>query len=369
MSDEKPQGSAGGRARAKKLPASTRSEIARKAAKSRWADDTPKADFTGELQIGELVIPCAVLPDGTRVLSQRGVGKALGRTFGGRNWNKRDEDGGGGMPFYISAPQLIPFIPNDLLLLIEKPALYRHGKGGGVAMGLVATALPQVCNVWLKAREAGKLKDAAHLAVAQRAEILMRGLAEIGIVALVDEATGYQNVRDRDALQEILNAFLRKELAAWAKRFPNEFYDHIYRLRGWTKKSDARGGTHRPQIVAYYTKDIVYHRLAPGIIDELERRNPAENGRRKGRHHQWLTDDVGHPALAQHLYAVITLMRISTSWDQFKQLLDQAHPVRGDTMALPLLESPKPPMITIEASSSEPMPLFGQLTDVVPEKA
>jgi P63C domain len=72
----------------------------------------------------------------------------------------------------------------------------------------------------------------------------------------------------------------------------------------------------------------VYARLAPGIIEELERKNPSENGRRQAKHHQWLTEDVGHPALAQHLHAVITLMKTSTSWNQFKVFLDQAHPKR-----------------------------------------
>jgi hypothetical protein len=45
----------------------------------------------------------------------------------------------------------------------------------------------------------------------------------------------------------------------------------------------------------------------------------------------------GHPALAQHLHAVITLMRVSKKWDQFKIMLDIAHPKRGDTLQLPLM--------------------------------
>lgn len=94
----------------------------------------------------------------------------------------------------------------------------------------------------------------------------------------------------------------------------------------------------RPQVVANYTKDIVYERLLPGILKELEDRNPKdEKGKRKKKHHQWLTEDVAHPALAQHLYAVITLMRVSTTWQQFKGLLNQALPKRGTKINLPLL--------------------------------
>lgn len=367
MSDEVTGRARGGVARAKKLPSDARIAIARKAAQSRWATDYPKADYTGELPIGDLRIPCAVLPDGTRVLSQRGVGRALGRSFGGATWKKTDGDGAGGLPFYINASPLKPFIPNDLLVLLSQPLMYQHGKGGGAAAGLVATALTGVCNVWLSAREAhyrGEIRlNESQLSVALRAEIIMRGLADVGIVGLVDEATGYQEIRDRNALQEILNAFLRKELAAWAKRFPDEFYQQIYRLRGWDRTGR---GSSRPQIVAYYTKDLVYARLAPGIIEELERRNPSEHGRRKSKHHQWLTEDVGHPALAQHLYAVITLMRVSTSWDQFKAFLDAAHPVRGDTLRMPLmLDSPTQPDVT-PANANEPLPLFAQLPDAAP---
>jgi len=120
-------------------------------------------------------------------------------------------------------------------------------------------------------------------------------------VALVDEATGYQEIRDRLALQAILDRFLRKELAAWAKRFPDEFYQQIFRLRGWNWKGMR---VNRPQVVANYTKDFVYERLAPSILKELEARNPKDDGNdRRAKHHQWFTEDVGHPALAQHLYA------------------------------------------------------------------
>ncbi len=64
--------------------------------------------------------------------------------------------------------------------------------------------------------------------IAKAASLLIRGLAYVGIVALVDEATGYQEVRDKRALQSILDKYLRKELAAWAKRFPDEFCKEMF---------------------------------------------------------------------------------------------------------------------------------------------
>jgi P63C domain len=87
----------------------------------------------------------------------------------------------------------------------------------------------------LDARDADKLTE-HQKPIASACDFLIRGLAHIGIIALVDEATGYQEVRDRLALQAILDAYLRKELAAWAKRFPDEFYKQMFRLKGWQWK-------------------------------------------------------------------------------------------------------------------------------------
>ncbi len=332
----------GGRRRAAVLTSEEMSQIASKAARARWG--VPKATHQGVIQLGELAIDCAVLPDGTRVLSERSVGRALGRVRGGAYVPKGEQqrtgepagDGGEKLPFFASAATLRPFIDNDLLVAMTSPIRYQHLTSNNVAHGFAASTLPKVCNVWLRARDAGELSK-PQLAVAQRAEMLMRGLAEVGIVALVDEATGYQEVRDKKALQAILDQFLQKELAAWAKRFPDEFYKEIFRLRGW-KWSTLK----RPGVVAAYTKDLVYARLAPGVMEELERRNPVtDSGRRKARHHQWLSDDVGHPALAQHLHAIIGFMRASDSWDGFKRLVDRAYPKRGSNLELELSTPPK----------------------------
>lgn len=322
----------GGAARAKSLTAEQRSEIAQKAARKRW-DSQQKATHTGELYIGDLVLPCAVLPDGSRVLSQRGVGRALGKTFGGMDFKNSDEEGAGKLPFFIAAKTLIPFISNELLAVVTEPIIYNQN--GVIAHGISAVALPEICEVWLKAREAGVLTK-PQLPVAARAEVIMRGLAQLGITALVDEATGYQEVRDKQALQAILDQFLRKELAAWAKRFPDEFYNQMFRLKGWQRK-DLSSPSRRPGAAGMYTNDIVYDRLAPGILQELETRNPKDaKGNRKGKHHQLLTEDVGHPALAQHVHALIALMRASTSWDQFMLMLNTAFPKKNDTLLLDL---------------------------------
>lgn len=285
----------------------------------------------GTLKLGGTELECAVLEDGTRVLSQRAVSKALSAPSGGAAFKRRAEEGVADLPIFLAYERLKPFISEELSASLRSPIEYIPKHGGRSALGIKAELVPDICDVWLKARDAGILTG-NQIRVAQKADILMRGLAYVGIAALVDEATDYQEIRDKRALEAILDKFLRKEFAAWAKRFPDEFYQEMFRLRGWQWKGMK---VNRPSVVGNYTKDLVYQRLAPGILEELERRNPKDDkGNRKTKHHQWLTEDIGHPALAQHLYATIGFMRASTNWDQFYRMMQRAFPKQNTTMLL-----------------------------------
>ena len=322
----------GGLARAESLSAEQRKEIAAKAARARWEGATPTATHEGALHIGNIEIPCAVLSDGTRVLTQSGFMRALGRARQAKG--RQYYDGDVNLPAFLTAKNLTPFISKELE--VTSSQIEFRTQTGGKAFGYAAELLPSVCGVFLAAERAGVLThNQRH--IAEQAKILVLGLAHVGIAGLVDEATGYQEVRDRRALQAILDRYLQKELAAWAKRFPDEFYKEMFRLKGWPMNPLK---VRRPGVVGKYTTNIVYERLAPGIVEELEKRNPKDDrGYRKGKHHQLLTEDVGHPALAQHLYATIGLMRASADWDSFLRLLDRAFPRKNETLALALDES------------------------------
>lgn len=152
-----------------------------------------KAEHKGELEIGEMTIPCAVLEDGTRVIHESSIIKNLG-SVGGKNYKLRKQSDIGPMPLFLSSKALQPFIygvftEEDLL-----PIIYTTD-GKNRVKSFDATILPKVCEVWLKAREEKKLQ-ALQLPKAMKAEILMRSLARIDITALVDEATGYQYDRE-----------------------------------------------------------------------------------------------------------------------------------------------------------------------------
>ena len=177
-----------------------------------------------------------------------------------------------------------------------------------------------------------------QFAKAKQAELLTRALAKTGIIALIDEATGYEKVRPQNALQAYFEMVIRKELAAWAKRFPDEFYENIYKLKGWKWPGMNKN---RYSVVAHYTNDLVYRRLGTGILDELQAKSPKnDKGQRSNKLHQWLTEDIGHPMLAQHLHAIVMFQRLAIanghSWKRFLLSVDQVIPKRGSTMELPL---------------------------------
>lgn len=328
----------GGKVRALTLSPERRKEIAKKAAESRWNADLPEADFEGDFLIGDKVVSCAVLRDERRIITQATFLKALGRS--------RSPKAGTGvlstvdeLPFFLQANALKPFITNDLKAS-TKPVFFRT-RAGSKGVGYDATLINKVADVYISFRnhalsERGSIPVRYERMIAA-AQAIKNAFADVGVIAMVDEATGYQDVRNRLALQEVFDAVLRKELAAWAKRFPDEFYKQIYRLRGWEWR-----GRHinPPQIVAHYTNDFIYDRIAPGLRKELETRMPkTKNGNKKGRLHQLFTDDIGHPLLAQHVHMVTMFMKAAGSWEEFKTNLDKVSPRQGDNFELPLGDS------------------------------
>lgn len=273
------------------------------------------------LVIGGVEISCYVLDDETRVLSQRGLQTGIGMSAGGGSavGERRINE-------FVDWMKKKGIDTGNLAKVMASPIEFRPGTGGR-AYAYPATLLVDLCKVILEARDAGVLLS-IQKHIAERADILIRGLATVGIIALVDEATGYQKVREQRALATILEKFIAKELQPWTKTFPYEFYEEIYRLRGW----DGPHGHKRTPFIGRITNDIVYDRLGPGILGELRERNPvdAKTGRRKSTHHQWFTPDLGHPKLKEHLSAVMALMRASSDWKKFRNSLEKAFPKEPD---------------------------------------
>jgi hypothetical protein len=308
---------AGGVARAQRLTAEQRSEIAKKAAGVRWAGDHEVREVLAgspdkPLRIGDVEIECYVLDDDTRVITQASMLQALGRHRRAAGADDVDLQ----LPPILQGKAIRPFIPADVVDT-ARPVSFKLPNGGR-ANGYRAELLPVFCEVYLAARAAGALPPNQRRVAAQ-AEILIRGLAHVGIIALVDEATGYQDIRTKDALARILDAFIEKELQPWARTFPPDFYKQMFRLRGVVYDPSS---VKRPQYFGTLTNDVVYARLAPGVLSELKKVK-QKPGHRLFQH---LTANTGYPKLREHLGSIVTLMKLSTDWNDFKLKLEMFHP-------------------------------------------
>lgn len=326
---ETPQ-SKGGKVRAEKLTPEQRHNIASAAAKARWAEASglPKATHTGTLRIGDAEIPCAVLSDGTRLLTQAGFLGALGRSTKPKGRSQQVTDG---LPPFLATKSLKPLITQEIAEATVPVTFVTPS--GGKALGYKAELLPKVCDLFLQARADGLLTT-QQLPLADQSEMLVRALARVGIVALVDEATGFQTERDRDELHRLLSVYLVEERLAWAKRFPDEFYKQVYRLKGWKWPV----GKAKTPLLGHITNDIVYERLPEGVLPKLRELNPTQEDskRRKFKHHQFLSQEVGQPDLRDHILQILPIMRISKDWPTFKRHLDVAFPKVGDQMEIAL---------------------------------
>jgi len=335
MSDS-PQ-SMGGKRRAETLSPEERSEIARRGAAARWAPTeipetgpVPKAIVTGVLRVGN--IPCAVLDDvkNTRVLTQAGFLNVLGRAPTPKS---AGDPVLAKLPAFLRAKNLLPFISNELICSTT-PIVFEAEKGGGQggrSLGFRAQLLPDVCWVYAKAHLARKLVRGQHH-IAEACLRLLEALTNVAIDSLVDEATGFQDIRAKDALIQLLEKYISKEALPWVRTFDAEFYREMFRLHGYTYNPTS---VKRPLIFAKRTEDI-YDRLAPGVREELQRVvKRGKNGRPATKLHQHLTEEEGREHLEKYLSDVKLLMRASANIREFQRLMDRAYPRFGDTLQLP----------------------------------
>ena len=119
------------------------------------------------------------------------------------------------LPIFLDSKVLISVIDNDIL---ELSAPIEYKDKNTTKEGFKAEILPKICELYLKARRKNILNiQQKHLAA--QSEILLSASAKVGITALADEATGYQDIRKKDALKALLDKYLEKEYAKWAKSF------------------------------------------------------------------------------------------------------------------------------------------------------
>lgn len=322
--DHEPTGKAkGGKARAAKMTPEERKEAAKKMAEAKKAKAMlPTVANEGYLRVGDAELEVAVLDNGERVVSAASVFTALGRTRRGNKKHLEDQRFIDGIqtPAFMDAINLIPYINQELKSVISRAEF--KTKSGMIKDGYNAVILPLVGDLYLRAREDGAIKNKEQLAVAQKAEVLVRSLAKVGIIALVDEATGYQKERERDALAKLLEEFIAKEMRPWVSTYPPEFFEQLCRLRNVPFKANMR----RPQYFGHLVNNITYDRMAPELRSALKEER-AKTKRTGAKMHQFLSDGTGYSLLQKRLTGVTTLMQASDTYEEFIELLDRVHPL------------------------------------------
>lgn len=259
--------------------------------------ESPFAKYAGILTLGNKEVEVYVLDTGERVISMRSTLKAIA-----------DRDGGN-LAEYVGIQGLKPFINKDLVLAesIEFNLPENSFKG----KGLSAEKFLAICQAYVDALNAGTLTTDRQKEIAVQCAILLASCAKVGLISLIDEATGYQYERETDALQIKLKAFIADELRDWEKTFPDELWEEFGRLTKW------RGSlTSRPKWWGKIVMETIYQALDPDIASYLKEHKPAP---RHGRnYHQWMTADVGLKALIPHIHQIIGVAKTCETMPEFR---------------------------------------------------
>lgn len=275
------------------------------------------ATHLGILPIGGLQLECYVLEDGRRVFHKRGMAKALGLK----------SEGGNAFMKTLSRKGLGSEIDEKLWENIDNPIIFKS-LGSDPAHGYEAEVLVDVCKAVLRANSAGKLTKSQET-IANQSTVIINALAKVGIIALIDEATGYQSERSPDALRLLVDAYIEKEMREWEKEFPDDYYITLNKVYGsdpYVTRALGSVVINKPQHFGNFTNRFVYGPLENGeALKELQRLNPqvGVKGSRKQRFHQYLKKGYGLEKLREQRQEVLTMLKLSDNIDDFKRLYEK----------------------------------------------
>lgn len=328
MTTNEPTGKAKGAiARANKLSPERRSEIAKKAALARHHTNKPliairRGNFKDDFNLD---IDCYVLDNDTKsaVISQRGMGAALGLT------------GGGGSAFirFTGGATISKYISPELGEKIKNPIVFQSGNTGLgspelTVFGYEVTILIDVCQAILKAEEEKALK-ANQKHVATQARVLLGASAKSGIQELVYKLSGFDSSKEQ--FIQAFKQFVNDEAKKYEKEFPLELYEEWARI--YQIKLPERGW---PWEFKHLTVKHIYHPLAKsnGKLLSLLRESKNKEGDKGKKLFQFL-NEIGTRALRMHLGRVLEMAESSSSKIEYETKIDKRF---GDQHRLPLDE-------------------------------
>src|SRR5579863_1691583 len=325
--------SKGGKARMEMMSPEERTELARSAARERWRklrervpggenasspaeyepiviDNTkvPVAKWPGILRISEVEIPCYVLDDGRRVITRNAATAVL-----------TDGKGGGNLESYLIVEGLRGFLPpsfTDQMIDIFVPGVSQSPQTR--TMGISAEAYIEICRAYVAAHEANALKTERQKVIALKAAMFLAACAKVGLIAMIDEATGYQYERASDALQFKLKLFLAEEMRKWEKTFHDQLWEQFGRLTNWT------GSIHsRPKYWGNLVMELIYEYLDADVAQWLRENAPKPM---KGQnYHQWMSQQYGLKKLIEHIWKIIGIASTCQTLDELRRKLHKIY--------------------------------------------
>lgn len=275
------------------------------------------ATHRGILPIGGLQLECYVLESGKRVFAKRGMARAIGLK----------SEGGNAFLKTLSGKRVGSEISDELRDSLENPIVFNI-QGADPGHGYEAETLVEVCKAIVRADKAGKLTEKQQ-SMAHQASAIVNALAKVGIVALIDEATGYQTERGPEALSLLVDAYIEQEKREWEKEFPDDLYITLNKVYGSDPYVTKAGGSiviNKPQHFGNFTNRYIYGPLESGeVLKELQRLAPKMKvtGSRKDKLHQFLNKGYGLEKMRAQRQEVLTMLKLSDDIDDFKRLYEK----------------------------------------------
>jgi hypothetical protein len=273
-------------------------------------DDTavakiPEAKWPGVLPIGDAELSVYVLDDGRRVISRTGATSAL-----------IGPQGGGNLESYLRVQAISRYVPKNLHEQMIEFCL--PGVVNKTVLGMPAETFLDICRAYVKARDDGALTTDLQISIAIRSGMFLAACAKTGLIALIDEVTGYQYERSQDALQIKLKLYLEEEMRKWEKTFPDELWREFGRLTNW------KGQLHqRPKYWGHLVMELVYGYLDPDVADWLKKNNPKpQHGQ---NYHQWLSSQYGLKKLVEHLWMLVGMASACGSMEELKRKMAEKY--------------------------------------------
>ncbi|QKY70200.1 P63C domain-containing protein [Lentibacillus sp. CBA3610] len=254
-------------------------------------------------------LPCYVLDNGQRIFRFSNLTKALRGKEHGKFGN------------YLAASNIQKYLPERLTPLNDKnndrvpQGAVEFMLNGKVEKGYNSEDFMDVCTAFIEANNKEDLSNAQKDIVINAQQYIL-ACAKVGITALIDEATGYQNLREENALQLKLKFFLADQLRDWEKTFPDELWRQFGRLTNW------EGNIHsRPRYWGKLVNEFIYDCIDEDLAKYLRDNKPMMPSHVK--YHQWLNENHGVRALTEHIWQIIGMARSCNTIYELRELVDK----------------------------------------------